>query len=64
MSQIGPPIPGVKTAFFFTLATAAVFGVAIVIANIKNKDEPRSKPSTEKHGYSVRGNNYSNCNCN
>ena len=61
MSQIAPPVPSAKTAFFFTLATAAIFGVAIVIANRK-KNEPGQ--STKKHGYTIQGHNYSNCNCN
>jgi len=60
LNQASQPIPSAKTAFFFTLATAAVFGVAIVIANRKNKDEPRSEPLTEKkHGWSVKGHSYS-----
>jgi len=60
MSQINEPIPSAKTAFIFTLATSAIIGVAVVIAN-RNKNEPGQ--STKKYGYTVRGNNYSNCNC-
>jgi len=61
MSQINEPVPSAKTAFIFTLATSALIGVAVIIAN-RNKNEPRQ--STEKHGYTIQGHNYSNCNCN
>lgn len=58
MSQVGPPVASEKTVVLFTLGTAAIIGIAAYLEKIKNNN-----PKVVSNGYSIKGINYKNCNC-